>query len=424
MYTLGKQSDKGLQKLLTRVAEETDYYRKLFSVCKGQKEIHKLPDFPFLDQQMVQRECRSFLCSRYQRFPDIEYLLLKRSFGLSGIPLEAYWDSRDDVCSQAFLWGYRKERFQITPDDKYCVFRTAEYAGNKIMDDMPKRLSRDGKILSFSMLDLSVERLQWCLDAIRSFEPAWICMPPSIAWMLAEQLTTDGQELPASLRYLELYGEMADMQVEGSIRDAFQVPTGKVYATQETGVVAASCTHGHLHIFPENVLVEIIRDGRPVVDKAGDIFITSLKNTAMPFIRLKTGDCGVLQSAACPCGQLSPVLHLTQGRKCSFINTVSGRKISAFLLRSLTEYTNEEISRCLAYIKFRQKSFCHMDVVLAAKPAFSGWEKETARIFLEKIQDMELRQMQWNFMFTDSHKLEEIKMDADPFFESWVGGES
>jgi len=424
LYTLEEQSYKGLERLLACAAEKTGYYQKLFSDRKAQGGILRLTDFPLLTQQAVQRECSSFLCDMYQRYPDIGYLQLKRGFGFSGIPLEVYWDTRDDMDSQAVLWSYRKERFQITAEDKCCVFKTAEYAGNKIMDDVPKRLSRDGKILSFSMLDLSPERLQWCLNAIHSFEPAWICVPSSVAWMLAEQLTADSQSLPPSLRYLELYGEMPYVQEESRLREVFQVQIGKVYATQAAGAVAVSCTHGNLHIFPENVAVEVIRDGRPVMDEEGDIYITSLKNTAMPLIRLKTGDCGLLRSAPCPCGQLQPTLHLTRRRECSFIYTSSGRRVSSFVLRSLAEYTNEEISRCLAYIQFWQKDSDHMDVVLSAKPAFSGWEKETARIYREKIQDQELREMKWNFTFADSSKIEQTKVEAEPFFKSWEGGES
>lgn len=54
------------------------------------------------------------------------------------------------------------------------------------MDDMPKRLSQDGKVLSFTMRDLSADRLEWCLDTINEFNPTWMCLPPSVALMMAE----------------------------------------------------------------------------------------------------------------------------------------------------------------------------------------------------------------------------------------------
>lgn len=423
MNTERQQKDVGIRDILMHAVNETEYYRKYFSACEGQKDNYELAKFPFLTRQTVQRERSCFLGGRYQRHPDIEYLLMKRSFGVSGSPMEVYWDSRDDMSSQSSLWAYRKERFDITADDKCCVFRTAEYAGNKIMDDMPKRLSRDGKVLSFTMRDLSASRLQWCLDAIVEFNPAWMCFPPSVALMMAESMEANKQLPPPGLRYIELCGEMLDAQTDKMIREAFHVRTGNVYVTEAAGAVAASCPHGHLHIFSENVSVEIIQDGSSVRNEEGDIYITSLQNTAMPLIRLETGDRGELLDISCPCGQTAPVLRLNRGRKCSFIATASGRKVSAGVLRSLAEYTNEEVSRCLAHIQFRQVDCQHMEAVLAVKPAFSGWEKEASRVFLEKIHDPELKQMQWEFIFAKTCEAEEMEMDMKPFFESWEEGE-
>lgn len=417
MYNLGEQGNRELQDILINAVNETEYYRDLLSVHKGHINIYGLADFPLLTQQAVQRERSRFLCGRYQRYPDIEHLLLKRSFGISGIPLEFYWDSRDDVRSQAFLWEYRKERFNITEKEKCCIFCTAEYAGNKLMHDIPKRLSRDGKHLSFSMKDLSLERLKLCLDVILEFNPTWMCIPPSVAMMLAENMLERRLLPPSNLRYIELYGEMLDMQMEARIRDVFHVKTGNVYVTQAAGAVAASCEYGHLHVFPKNVVVEVISENKSVLDEEGDIYITSLQNTAMPLIRFKTGDCGLLQSIPCPCGQRSPVLHLTRGRKCNYITTTFGRRISSFMLRSQMEDTNEEIARCLAYIHFRQNGYGCIDAIMSVKPAFSGWEKEVIRIFQRKIQDTELEQMKWNFCFSD----DVTQMELFPFFESWEG---
>lgn len=423
MYTLGEQADRGLQDFLFYAARETEYYRELISSRKELVDNLKLSDFPLLTRHTVQRERSHFLCGRYQRYPDIEYVLMKRSFGFSGIPLEIYWDSRDDSRSQACLWEYRKKRFGITQDEKCCVFRTAEYAGNKIMDNMPKRLSGDGKTLSFSIRNMSPERLQWCMDTIQEFAPAWMSLSPSIALMLAENMAANRRTPWPGLRYIELCGEMLNAETQTIIRDTFQVQTGNVYASQAMGAIAASCEYGHLHIFQENVVVEAIRDGKPVMDEEGDIYITSLQNTAMPLIRMETEDRGVLQTEPCPCGQPAPVLRLSQGRKPGFITTESGRKVSAHVLRSMAEYTNEEISRCMAHIRFRQNDNGHMDAVLGVKPAFYGWKKETARIFKERIEDSELRQMQWNFIFTNLCESDDTEIGVHPFFESREGEE-
>lgn len=423
MCAPGQQTDTDLRNLLIHAVRETEYYRTLFSAHKVQATVPKLSGFPLLTRRIAQREQGCFLSGRYQRYPDIEHLLIKRSFGLSGVPLEVYWDEREDARSQAFLWTYRKERFGITADEKCCTFRTAEYAGNKILDYLPQRLSWDEKTLSFPTLDLSAEWLRACADAIFAFDPAWILLPPSIALLLAETITMDGQAPPSSLRYIELRGEILDTQTEAMIRNAFHAQTANVYATQTAGAVAASCMHGHLHVFSENAVVEVIREDKPVVEEEGDVCITSLQNTAMPLIRLKTGDRGLLQDAPCPCGQSVPVLRLTRGRNREFIVAASGRKISSLVLRSLVEYTHEEVSRCLAYIRFRQTGHDNFDVSLGVKPVFSGWEEEVARVFREQIRDPELKQMRWHFIFADPRDPDEAETDDRPFFEPWEGAE-
>lgn len=380
------------------------------------KGVSELPNILLKTRQDIQREHRHFLDSRYQRYPDIEKLVLKRGFGLSGIPLTVYWDSQDEERAQAVLWKFRKEHFDISADDKCCVFSTAEYAGNKIMDYTPKCLSLDRKTLSFPMLDLSLERMKACVNEIFAFNPTWMLLPPSVAVMLAETLASEGLQPPSALRYMELSGEMLYEKTELIIQDAFHVQTSNVYTTKEAGPIAASCKHGNLHIFSENVEIQVIRDGKSVVDEEGDIYLVSRQNNAMLPVKMKTGDRGILQSMPCACGQSSPVLHLTKGRSCSFITTVSGRKISALTLRSLAEYMNEEVSRCLTHIRFRQTDYDSMDVILGVKPAFSGWEKETARMLYSQIRDPELKQMKWNFIFADSCASEENKIEQEPFF--------
>lgn len=374
-------------------------------------------------RQGIQKEHKSFLNSRYQRYPDIGHLIVKRSFGLCGIPLEIYWDSRDEERSQDVLWALRQERFGITDEEKCCVFCSAKYAGNKIVDYMPKYSSWDKKTLSFSLLDLSQERMKTCMEEIFAFNPSWMRLAPSVAVMLAETMASNGLLPPPALRYIELSGEMLDEKTEHMIQETFHVQTSNVYATKEMGPIAAACEHGRLHIFSENVEIQVIKDGRPVLDEEGDIYVTSLQNKAMPLVQMKTGDRGVLMSASCACGQKPSALQLTGGRECSFVITASGRKISAQALRSMAEYVNEEISRCLTHIQFRQTANDSMDVILGVKPAFSGWGEEAARVLRSQIQDQELKQMQWNFIFVEPQTSGESEIENEPFFTLCEGVE-
>ena len=83
----------------------------------------------------------------------------------------------------------------------------------------------------------------------------------------------------------------------------------------------------------------------------------------------------------------------------------------------MAEYANEEVSRCLSFIRFKQTGYMGMDVILGVKPAFSGWEDEIARVLYRQISDSELKQMQWNFVFVEPDSAEALQMEEQPFFE-------
>lgn len=390
---------------------------------KQEKDSPEVLHVSLQTRQEIQRKHKLFLNGRYQRFPDIDRLIIKRSFGSCGVPLEIYWDSGDEERAQAVLGALRQERFGITDKDKCCIFCAAVYAGNKIMDYMPKYLSWDKKTLIFSMLDLSQEWMKICVEEIFAYNPAWMRLTPSVAVMLAETMTSNELLPPSSLRYIELSGEMLDEKTERMIQETFHVQTSNVYATKEMGPIAVSCEDGNLHIFSENVEIQVMKDGKPVLDEEGDIYVTSLQNKAMPLVQMKTGDRGVLLSTTCSCRQIAPALQLTGGRECSFVTTVSGRKISAQALRSMAEYANEDISRCLANIQFRQTAIDSMDVILGVKPAFSGWGEEAARVLRSQIKDQELQHMKWNFIFVDSDMSGESELEEEPFFAICEGVE-
>ena len=268
MYILGQQTDIGLREKLVYAAQEVDYYRVFLHSHKQQtKSVPQLSSFPLLTRQSVQKEHSRFLNNRYQRYPDIDYLLIKRSFGSAGVPLEIYWDSRDNKRSEERMWAIRKERYGVNVNDKRCVFRTAEYEGNKILDYMPIRLSWNEKTLSFLISNQSQEQLQEYMDAMLEFDPVWLQLPPSVAQLMAEIVTTSGKPTPPSLHYIELYGETYDEQTEELIQNVFHARTANVYSTAAAGTVAVSCPYGHLHVISENVLVEIMRDGKQVLDE-------------------------------------------------------------------------------------------------------------------------------------------------------------
>ena len=64
-----------------------------------------------------------------------------------------------------------------------------------------------------------------------------------------------------------------------------------------------------------------------IYGKSGDILCTTLSNYAMPLIRYRVGDIGVLSKEPCDCGSNLQTLTRIEGRTDDVILTPDGRKI-------------------------------------------------------------------------------------------------
>lgn len=113
------------------------------------------------------------------------------------------------------------------------------------------------------------------------------------------------------------------------IESVLGVPVFDVYGSREFGAIAAEClAHQGLHLFTDTHIVEVLRDGRPVQPgEVGEIVITCLTNYAMPFIRYRTGDLGVLADQSCACGRTLPLLADVVGRSNALVSLPDGRLV-------------------------------------------------------------------------------------------------
>jgi phenylacetate-CoA ligase len=141
-------------------------------------------------------------------------------------------------------------------------------------------------------------------------------------------------------RIVQTFGEQLTDAGRAAIEEHFQAPVRDCYGVNEAGTVAAQCPEfGSYHIEGERVWVEIVDDaGNPVPDGVeGDIVITNLLNTVMPFVRYRTGDVGALSSQRCPCGREQKVLWLIAGRQHGAITLPDGSRTDVLRLVKLIE---------------------------------------------------------------------------------------
>jgi phenylacetate-CoA ligase len=111
------------------------------------------------------------------------------------------------------------------------------------------------------------------------------------------------------------------------IEEVFNSPVYNFYGSREINNLAAECTQERqMHLISTWRYVEITDEhGRSLSNgESGHITVTDLSNYAMPFIRYRNEDVGILSSELCRCGRPSPVLKEILGRSTDLIRTRKG----------------------------------------------------------------------------------------------------
>jgi phenylacetate-CoA ligase len=100
-----------------------------------------------------------------------------------------------------------------------------------------------------------------------------------------------------------------------------------IYGAREVGHIAMRCPEGNFHINEEYLLVE---EEEPSNGKenAGELLVTTLDATIMPFLRYRMGDLGRLARKECACGRSLLLLEELVGRTGEIFRTRDGRMIS------------------------------------------------------------------------------------------------
>ena len=97
------------------------------------------------------------------------------------------------------------------------------------------------------------------------------------------------------------------------------------YGCGECGSIAFECNHhSGLHVAMEHCILEIVEKNS---DGKGDIVVTELDNTSMPFIRYKNGDQAEFANIMCSCGDSSPIIKNILGRNTDTIILKDGSKL-------------------------------------------------------------------------------------------------
>ena len=214
------------------------------------------------------------------------------------------------------------------------------------------RALRD-KLLRTELLpafEMSAAKLDGFVARIRERRPKMLFGYPSALSHIARHAEKRGlrmDELGIKVAFCtseKLYDDQRE-----AIERIFGCAVANGYGSRDAGFIAHQCPAGGMHLTAEDIIVEIVDVAGRVLPpgEAGEIVVTHLSTGDFPFIRYRTGDVAVMDTAACACGRGLPMLKEIQGRATDFVvardGTVMHGLALIYILRDLPQVAGFKI---------------------------------------------------------------------------------
>jgi phenylacetate-CoA ligase len=125
-------------------------------------------------------------------------------------------------------------------------------------------------------------------------------------------------------------GEALTGSMRARLREGFGADVFNIYGSHEFNLIAWECAEtGLLHLTDDNVIVEVVREGRPVAPgETGEVLVTGLHTYASPKIRYALDDyVATTIEESCPCGRPFGALREVRGRTMDYVVLPGGRKM-------------------------------------------------------------------------------------------------
>lgn len=331
-----------LRELIAYAAEWVPYYTRLFGEAGFRPEdVKRLEDIeciPPLERDQIVKYRSELVDKRYresipaadradlgpgQPKPFARFsrhkLVQNSSSGSTGFPVVFY----EDGTTPAWSWAHElrlKSWYGLKPGTRDVRFLgvSADYRPDSAKVQMRKHLWHQ---LIVPGIDLNETVYEIILGKIREYRPQMLQGYTTSLTGLAEHIQRTSADL-ADVRPTLILAWAGPLYAheEYLLKQVFDCATSNIYGSREVGHVAGVCPAGSMHINQENYYVEATADG--------ELLVTPLFKSPMPFIRYRIGDMGEIVDANCECGRNHRVIGDLLGRKAEIYITGEGHMIS------------------------------------------------------------------------------------------------
>jgi len=333
--------ERKLKRILEHAYINVPYYKRLFDKTgikpSDIKTLQDLPIIPITTRRDLQK---LFVSDVVAKNDNIYRRKCLRTSGSLGIPLSVYIGFLDIPRDLSYLRMYFENGRKIR--DK-VLFITSRY-------NFSERYWFHQYLHNIGIMRekfISIEEpLGVIINEVIRYKPDIIMCYPSVIKDVAARIRKNKIK-GVNPRIIFTTGEMLTSKDRIFIESVLGTEIVDYYSCNECGIIAWECReHSGYHIDNDNVIVELVKNGRPVrTGEDGEVVITTLNSYTMPFIRYKLGDMCMFADHECTCGNNFPLIETIGGRANDCILLPDGRRITPYTLmitmdniREIVEY--------------------------------------------------------------------------------------
>ena len=380
-----------LEEMLKYVSEHNDFYKNRIKEY-GIKDPLDITQWPVLTRKELQENRYNMFSDGYKAKYFSQQLRRQSSSGSTGVPVNVYWDYKDWYASNLSLWRKRWQWYGIRPSDKYCIFALSAF---NIIPEKGKLyyINEPQNVLSFNVSLVRDEcGYDQIVEKINEFEPDWLYIQPLVLNHLIQSYRRTGENPPASLKYIESFGELLAPDLRKKAIDSFKVPFADMYGSEEMNAIAYESPDHHMYVLDDNVYVEIKNSDSFSRSGEGKTIITNLNNYAMPLIRYDQGDVVLANVSShiknmIGCQHTITIDHI-KGRVCKSLSK-SVPELSQYVLSDIVSEANNIFKDCIPSYRFAFDNSskiveCHITIGNKNAHYFDSVKSVIKQLFIDK----------------------------------------
>jgi phenylacetate-CoA ligase len=366
-----KNKSKILQAL--RNAEDTPYYSKMFSqlgievnAIKTYDEFQQIPltsksqyrnnYIDFVNTGIIDEKVRMELLASGNNYTEKDRILTPLSLeiymtsGSTGIPLEIIRHSRDMIKNYGILNQYRRKQGDLKAFDNYVWILPESFVSRKYIFNQEEPFFRHTQYGYIGCIaQPSNEMFQQLAEFLYTNKITSIISWPSLLTHFSEYILKNGMaKYIQSIHYLECNSEpLLEWQIN-KIRNVFSLWPVNVYSGNETNFISGTCTYNKMHVFDENVFLELIENEWGVKETV----ITNLNCEYTALIRYNLGDVAEWDTTGCFCDLRQDYkIQLKHYRSNDMVVARDGRKYEFNIISDVLHFIQKEYS--IAFDKYK-----------------------------------------------------------------------